>query len=112
MADSPRLKSPRLSVVLSDGAVLDVQTLNPDLIRYDVTRAKHGWPDGPSAPFLWLTFIAWAALRREHTIPDDVTWESFRDERCLSVESVDDDADDNGRGFPFPVALEPDSPSS
>src|SRR4051812_29841066 len=94
--DTPRLTSPRLRVAMSDGSELDVQTLNADLIRYDLTRTKHGWPDGTKAPFLWLTFIGWAALRREHVIPDDVTWERFSNELCISVESMSDDSEDNG----------------
>lgn len=110
--DTPRLTSPRLTVAMSDGSDVEVQTLNADLVRYDLTRAKHGWPDGTKAPFLWLTFIAWAALRREHVIPDDVTWERFSGELCVSVTSVSDDDDaqeDEQDGLPFPPALERDS---
>ena len=112
MGDTPRLKSPRLTLVLVDGSVHEVQTLNPDLLRYDMTRAKHGWPDGQSAPFLWLTFIGWAALRREHMIPDSLGWETFSNESCISVESVDDDESDTVTGAPFPEVPEPDSSSS
>lgn len=103
--DTPALSSPRLTLIMSDGAELDVQTKNPDLIRYDLTRTKHGWPDGTKVPFLWLTFIGWAALRREHMIPDDVTWELFSTELCVSVASMsdDDDEQDGQQGFPFPV---------
>lgn len=100
--DTPRLSSPRLIVSMSDGAEIEVQTLNADLIRYDLTRGKHGWPDGTKAPFLWLTFIAWAAMRREHMLTEDVTWERFSGELCVSVSSMSDDDDEQiGRGLPF-----------
>lgn len=110
MADVPRLKSPHLQVVMADGSTFDVQTLNPDLVRYDLTRAKHGWPDGTKAPFLWLTFIAWAALRREGGIPNDMTWEAFNGEHCVAVTNVtdEDEADDGVGGSPFPSAPGPD----
>jgi hypothetical protein len=106
--DTPRLTSPHLHIVMADGSETDVQTLNADLIRYDLTRAKHNWPEGTKAPFLWLTFIGWAALRREHVLPDDVTWERFSSELCVSCTSADDEAepdDDGQQGLPFPPGV-------
>lgn len=97
--DTPDLSSPRLVVTTVDGGSFEVQTLNPDLIRFDMTRAKHGWPDAQTAPFLWLTFIAWAALKREGAIPAELTWETFSGETCIGVTSVDRD-EDSRQGFP------------
>lgn len=65
MADTPSLKAPRLRVVLQDGTEHEVQADNRDLLQWDRTRAKHRWPSGQEAPFVWLTFLAWHALRRE-----------------------------------------------
>lgn len=97
MADTPDLTSPRLRVATADGSTFEVQTLNPDLIRFDMTRARHGWPDAQGAPFVWLTFIAWAALKREGQIPADLTWETFSEVVCIDVQTVDDEAKP---GFP------------
>lgn len=108
MADTPRIVSPHLAVTLDDGTVLDVQTQNPDLIRWEKTQAKHGWPKAQDAPMTWLTFIAWAALRRESAIPAELTWETFSDTRCLGVQNLtadqddDDDQDVDGPGRPTP----------
>jgi hypothetical protein len=117
MADAPRLVSPHLAVTLDDGTVLDVQTANPDLVRYERTAARHKWPPATQAPMTWLTFLAWAALRREAQIPADLTWEAFADTRCLSVENLtgddddqdddDDDDDEDGPGRPTPPGPDP-----
>ena len=71
MADTVRLAIPRLEVTMDDGSTFDVQALNPDLLRYDRTAAKHGWPSPTDAPFLWLTFLAWSAGRRTGDVADD-----------------------------------------
>lgn len=88
MADV-RLTTPRLRIVLGDDSEVTVQATNADLVRWDVTRAKHKWPAIKEAPFLWLTFVAWAALRRTKTVPDTVTYESFQ-ETAQSIEDVTD----------------------
>ena len=104
MADTPKLPTMRLAVFLDDGAILQVQTANPDMVRWEKTRAQHKWPAWADAPVTALTFVAWAALRREKQIPDDLTWESFSGSRCLGVEALTDDDDDpeDDPGSPTP----------
>jgi|SRR5262245_25442401 len=82
------LETPSLKVVLEDGRALTVQATNPDYIRWDRTAAKHGWPTLRQAPFMWMTFLAWSALRRTGQIADAVTWEEFSDRMCLQVTSA------------------------
>lgn len=90
MADV-KLATPHLRVVLADDTVAEVQCTNADLVRWDMTRAKQRWPSDPrEAPFLWLTFLAWAALKRTHTIPPDTTWEAFS-ESTQEVSNLDED---------------------
>jgi hypothetical protein len=79
------LSTPLVRVTLDDGRVLTVQVRNTEYLRWDRTAAKHGWPRMQQAPFLWITFVAWAALRREGRIPADWTWEAFSDVHCLEV---------------------------
>jgi hypothetical protein len=109
MADRVRLSTPRLRVSLADGGELDVQTCNPDLIRYERTAAKHRWPGMSDQPVTWMTFLAWSALRREAQISPEVTWERFSDEVCLAVETIADDDDEEAgqAGDPTPPGPDP-----
>lgn len=101
MADV-KLTTPRLRVTLGDDSRVEVQTSNADLVRWDMTRGKQRWPSDPrEAPFLWLTFLAWAALKRTHTIPQDTTWEAFS-ESTQEIENLDDS------GEPAEEAVEQD----
>jgi hypothetical protein len=52
-----------------------VQALNPDLLRFEDTAARHKWAGPSVAPFRWLTFLAWAASKR--TRLTELTWEDF-----------------------------------
>lgn len=94
MADV-KLSTPRLRVVLADGTDREVQCTNADMVRFDLTRSKQKWPGPQDAPFLWLTFIAWAALRRTGAIEQTVGYEAFADS-TLEIENLTDDesADD------------------
>lgn len=108
MADY-KITSPHLRVLrgsLDAPEVLEVQTLNPDLIAWDMTRAKHRWPEVKDAPFKWLTFIAWAACRREGRIPADLTYPEW-EASTLNVANMDaDDDDDTEAG----TAVDPTQP--
>ena len=107
MADVPDLTAPFVRVTMSDSAVYEVQCANPDLVRFDMTRGRMHWPDARDVPFLWMTFIAWAALKREHTIPDDVTWEAFSETLCLGIEPIDTAPDRVGPADPSLPGPEP-----
>lgn len=83
-----------LRLIMADTSTHDVRVVNPDRIRYDLTRQREGWPKFTDAGFLGLTFLGWAALTR--TAGKDVagTWEKFAHELCLDV--VDVTATDGG----------------
>lgn len=82
--------TPIFTVELADGTVLeDVRVLNADMIRFDMTRARHKWPSGTEAPILMLTFWVWAALTREGRTTD--TWELFSEQSCVSVVKTNGD---------------------
>jgi hypothetical protein len=87
-----QLTSPRLRVVLGDDSVLTVQCTNADLVRFDMTRARQKWPGASDAPFLWLTFIAWAGLKRTHGIPETVTYEAFQ-ESTQDIQNLTDESE-------------------
>jgi hypothetical protein len=54
---------------------------------------------------LWLTFIAWAALRRTSGIADSVTWETFS-ESTQEITNLTDDSDGS------PDAVDPSHPGA
>lgn len=99
------ISSPHLQVLrgsMDAPEVIEVQTLNPDLIAWDMTRAKHRWPEVKDAPFLWLTFIAWHAARREGMIPPDLTWEVWRDSTLTVTNLGGDEEADPSHGAAAP----------
>lgn len=100
-----RLTAPRVRVI-RDGVPepLEVQCTNGDLVLWDRTRVKHRWPKFDEAPFLWLTFISWAAAKRTGALPDGLTYERWEAE-VLNVEALDNDED--GEGSPTPPGQEP-----
>jgi hypothetical protein len=73
--------------------VLEVQTLNPDVMRWEETARKHKWGGITGNEITFTTFIAWAALKRTGMIGPDMTWEKWIP-GVLSVESVSDDESD------------------
>lgn len=106
MADSDhRLTVPRIAVTLDDGSEFTVQALNPDLLRWDRMASRNGWPNAQSAPFLWLTFLAWSAAKRTGAIPDAMTWETFGDERCIEVRAITDEVGDLDGVDPTPLEV-------
>jgi hypothetical protein len=109
-----KLPTPTARVRLTDGRVLEARVINPDYLRWDRTASKHGWPKMADAPFLWQTFLAWSALRREGLIAESVTWEEFSDRLAEQVEMLGlpgtDTAAMNGSSSadPTPVPVGPD----
>lgn len=107
------IASPHLRVLrgsLDAPEVLEVQTLNPDLIAWDMTRAKHKWPTMQEAPLKWVTFVAWHACRREGRIPSDLRYEDW-EASTLDVSSMaeaDDDSEEGPAVDPTHGAAAPD----
>lgn len=86
-----KLAAPRIRVALEQPATdelleIDLQTDNRDLVMWDATRNRRGWPKGQDAPMLWLTFLAWHALKRSGEAAED--FDSFND-RCVAIVPVD-----------------------
>jgi len=95
-----KLTSPRVAVQRDGQERVEFQTTNADLVLWDRTRAKHKWPTFQDAPFLWLTFLSWAAARRTGAIPPDFTYEKWETEtldvEALVDEPVDPTQEDHG----------------
>jgi hypothetical protein len=99
-----KLSCPRVTVVRDGQPDLELQTTNADMVLWDLTRPRQrpAWPTFQDAPFLWLTFLAWAAARRMGAIEPGYTFERWRDE-VLDVSSADEDGETPDElGAPFP----------
>lgn len=81
-----------IEVFLTDRDAYTVTTTLLDHNIWDLTRAKHKWPDAREAPLTWLGFLAWSASRRTGRIEPSVTWELFLGD-CLSVRRPEEDED-------------------
>ena len=100
-----KLTSPKVRVVRKEGPDLELQTTNADMVRWDLTRPKQRppWPSFQDAPILWLTFLAWAAARRTGAIDQGLTFETWYEDDCLDVSTVEDpEAEAAGTGAAFP----------
>ena len=99
-----KLSTPRVRIRRDGFDDLDeLQTTNADLVLWDRTRYKHKWPGVTDAPFLWLTFISWAAARRTGAIPPELKYEAWEGS-VLEVETLDEDEEDE-EGRPTPPDL-------
>ena len=107
--DTPKLSTPRLHVVMADGAEFDVQAINVDLVAWDRHRARTGEPLPSDAPFVWLNFLAWHALVKREGVLPGVTLRQF-EERAVEVSSRDADADagESDSVGPTPTDREPE----
>lgn len=78
MPDTPRLDTPHVLVTMADGREFDVKTENPDMVFFDLERARRKWPSLQEAPFLWLSYLAYSKLKRTGqlgaTAPHFDTW--------------------------------------
>lgn len=77
-----------LDVTLDNNEKYEARVLNPDRVRWDMAATRNGWPNLDKAPFLGMTYLAWACLKREGKYTG--TWDDFKDRDCLEVESYED----------------------
>lgn len=86
----------KLDVTLANGEQHEATILNPDRVRWDMAATRNGWPTFEKAPFLGMTYLAWAALKRENKYSG--TWDEFKETDCLEVESRDEELEDDATG--------------
>jgi hypothetical protein len=96
-----RMIAPHLTVLMDDGAVHEIQANNFDMLMYERTARKRGWPGPQEAQIEWMTFLAWQGLTREGQIPKDTGYDDFAG-RCVSIDptavGVDPTRPDRGAG--------------
>jgi hypothetical protein len=99
-----KLSTPHLRILRDGQDPLEIQSTNADLVLWDRTAFRHKWPKPTDAPFLWMTFIGWAAARRTGAINPDHKYETWESE-VLSVETIEDEEDEEGT--PTTAGLDP-----
>lgn len=78
----------KMRVILDDETVHDVTADNRDAVRFDMVRARLGWPPMKESPMLWATFMAWSALARAGVFDGRAEEEL---DRIVSIESLEDE---------------------
>lgn len=106
MTDTERtLPGQRTKITFIDGTEYTVRVLNPDYLRWDLSRGKRGWPAGSDAPFLFATFLAWSGAKREGRFAG--TYEEFAEQVAdVSPITPDEDQDAGDVIRPTPPAHE------
>jgi hypothetical protein len=82
---TPKLFAPVVDVVMSDNTEHRVQCCNADMLNWDRTRFARKWPPTEECSTLWVTFLAWSAMKRQGLTA--VSFNEF-ETACLSVEPV------------------------
>jgi len=88
-----KLTMPKLRVLVDDSPTGElteytVQTDNRDAVRFDVMRPRKSWPGSQEAPMLWMTILAWSAIKRSGGTADTV--EDYLD-KIVQIEPIDED---------------------
>nr|DAL28216.1 MAG TPA_asm: hypothetical protein [Caudoviricetes sp.] len=90
--NKPSAQLPPMTVRLHDGTELVAQPGIGDMAKYDVLRARKGWPRRDDAEMLFMTGIVWIALRR--TGQTSMTADEFI-ESVDTIDVPDADTDDS-----------------
>lgn len=88
-----KLSSPRVKVTVEDDdetREYTVQTDNRDMVRWDLLRSRKKWPAQREAPILFMSVVAWHALKRSGATADDV--ETYLD-KILEIMPVDENGE-------------------
>lgn len=89
MTNKVRMIAPRLTVLMDDGAIHEIQANNYDMLIWERTRQrKYGSPQ--ECQVEWMTWLAWHGLHREGMI--DVPYDTFA-EHCASIDPAVEETD-------------------
>ena len=91
-----------VDIEMTDGTKYHAETIYSDAVAYEMTAAKHKWPEARAASLNTLAFISWHALRRAGDIDRVITFEAFRDtmRAVRPVYETEDDAAGVGPTLP------------
>jgi len=95
MAETPKIETPHVRITYADGRSVTVKTDNPDMVFYDIERAKRKWPAGQDAPMLWINYLAYSKLRRTGEIDKALTFEDWL-LTTSALENMSEDGEPDG----------------
>ncbi|MFS0069632.1 hypothetical protein ACL1G7_13190 [Corynebacterium striatum] len=89
------MSSMTVNITYTDGESIETDITMADRVRFDITRPRQKWPDAQEAPFLALSFWAWAALARQKKteINFDDWYLTVSDIERLEDDDIEDQAD-------------------
>lgn len=106
--------TPKLSVQLENPGSDEiteyvVQTDNRDMVAFDLTRSRKGWPSMDEGNMFWMNFLAHHALSKRGGV--QISFDDFL-ARAINVVPVDEEGEevaieDAGSAEPFPKEAEP-----
>lgn len=70
-----------------------VQVNNHALVGWDLTYKQKGWPKAEDANLLWLTWVTWKQMQKDGTYAQGDNFAAFREDDCLNIDRVNQDAD-------------------
>lgn len=85
MVDKVKMIAPRLTVLMDDGAIHEVQANNFDLVMQEREVQRKRLPSAQDSPLEWMTWLAWHSLQREGAVTKDTSYEDFL-QRCASID--------------------------
>jgi hypothetical protein len=100
-----RLETPHLRVRYADGREITVKTDNPDMVYWDLERAKRKWPTGQDAPMLWINYLAYSKLHRSGDIERGTKFEDW-----LATTAAIDNMDADGEPSDETATVGPTAP--
>jgi hypothetical protein len=100
---APQLKTPRILAIIPDYSrplakdrddqeyvEVEILALNEDLGAFETARKGLNLGQASENSIMWLTFVAWHALRRGGDVDDKLSFGQFRKD-CLQVRDADQD---------------------
>lgn len=85
---------PDITLTLADGTEHVAKPTIGDMAKFDVIRARKGWPKRDDAEVLFITVLAWIALRRVGAVSSDVD-EFINQVESMNADGLDDEPEDD-----------------
>jgi hypothetical protein len=96
---TPKLNTPRMVVIMRDGAVYEVQALNIDLVSWDRDRVKFKWGATQEVPMQWMSYLAWHTLTKTQGLLPAMSLNEFENAvAAVQAPEDDDEGDDDSVG--------------
>jgi hypothetical protein len=86
------LPGQRFTITFTDGRAHTVRLMQRDYIAWDKTTARQKWGSAQDAPFLFQTFVAYAAAKRLELLERGTSFDAF----CDAIADVSPARDDDG----------------